>query len=96
MKNFTETMWRKKVAANVLNDYDKYLPVNDRLHHSKMVVTLHKASKLPLEVEILSALDERFIIDIPLVDLPQIASLNRVKQITRSFDALRIELISIA
>ena len=74
--------WRDKVASNILSDYDRSLQSDQPFPLQIIVVVLRNAGKIPpVDMEILSALDEILIVDISLGELPQLATTSQVKYI---------------
>ncbi len=84
--NQTELLWRTKVTANLLEDYDQALKLNTSLTNRKVTLTLsEKNTSFSEDIEILSAIDEQIVAEIPFFQLPSLASLTFVKAITQSY-----------
>jgi hypothetical protein len=78
--------WRDKVSSNILADYDRSLQSNQPFPLQIIVVVLRYAGKLPpVEMEILSALDETLVVNISLVELPLLATTSHVKYIRQFY-----------
>ena len=81
MKVIESYRWRDKVTPTLLEKYDEAMARRDSLAQNVILEYRGKFSNLFLELEILSAMDQQLQVSIPLVELPVLASLNKVRAI---------------
>jgi len=73
--------WRDKVTPNLLKRYDEAMVRRDCLAQNVILEYSGNFRNLSLDVEVLSALDQQLQVSIPLLELPVLASLNKIRAI---------------
>ncbi len=81
MKVLESCQWREKVMPVLLKKYDEALTAEDHTVQNVVLEYYGNFSELSLDVEILSAIDQQLQVNIPLAELPALASKNRIVRI---------------
>jgi hypothetical protein len=81
MRLLENYQWRNKVTPTLLKIYDQAMARRDRLAQNVILEYSGNFRNLSLDIEVLSALDQQLQVSIPLVELPVLASLNKIRAI---------------
>lgn len=73
--------WRNKVTPSLLQRYDEAMASQSQLAQQVILEYWGNFSTLSLNVEILAAIDQQLQVNIELIELPALASINRIKTI---------------
>lgn len=81
MKIIEKYSWRDKVTPNLLKRYDEAMVRRDSLAQNVILEYSGNFRNLSLDIEVLSAIDQQLQVSIPLVELPILASLTKIRAI---------------
>jgi len=74
--------WREKVTPSLLEIYDTALATGDSPSYRVVLVYRGSYNKLHLDADVLSAIDDRLQVVVPLSDLPLLASKPEISTIS--------------
>jgi hypothetical protein len=80
--------WREKVTPALLEIYDTALAIGDSASYRVVLAYNGSYNNLHLDAEVLSAIDDRLQIVVPLSDLPLLASKPEINTISLPVYAL--------